>query len=843
MSRRQETRARAWGHWLAGGLLGTALLLVAPAAAQEAAVPVTEETVNSAVDRAVAWIKSQRNAAGHWDQGESGGQFHGGDTGLALLALLYAGENPLSEEMNRSLKWLADRPLDRTYTIGTRAHVFALVPGRTYRRQLQADLDWLVRNISPLDAPMPGSYHYDAFAPGRGSYDNSNSQYGVLGVWMATDAALTVPASYWELVSGHWMRDQNGDGGWGYTGGGSGEGGSTGSMTAAGLATLYVVLDRLYVDRPRDAVEIAGGIDRALAWFAREFTTENPRGSAEWKYYYLYGVERIGRASGQKYFRDLDWFRVGAAELLRRQRPNGSWEGAGGSGDFAMSDLRNTAFALMFLCHGRAPLLFNKLEHGPRPSAAAAPGEAPAIDGPGPAPSDPGNGDWNEDRPDPTVTTETPDRAPTERSARRARASGRRGAPEPPPPPEPDWNNKMRDVAGLVRYAQGSLERLLNWQIVRLDGPLEDLMEAPVLYMCGRTAWEFTDAEVAKLREYCQRGGLLLGVADRDSAEFAAGFRALAGRMFPEFPLEPVPATHPLFNGEVRTVIEDPPPLLHVSNGLRTLMLLSPQDISEAWHRYQPRSREAHFSLGVNIYLYATDKTTGGSRLRTPYIPVQPADITREIRVARVRYAGRWDPEPYGWRRLANYMNNETGTRLVIAEQGVTLDQLQPDEYRVAHITGAEAFELTDAEREGLRRFLTGGGMLIADATGGATAFDEALSRHLTEALRGTAESLGERSPLITGAMPDGVSLRGVTYRRTARRESQGRDYPRLMVHRLGARLAVVQSPLDLSAGLLGTDVYNCAGYDSASTLRIMRNMLLYAHLSPAEKARLERTP
>ncbi len=34
------------------------------------------------------------------------------------------------------------------------------------------------------------------------------------------------------------------------------------------------------------------------------------------------------------------------------------------TGDQATA-LRNTAFAVMFLCHGRAPLMFNKLAHGP----------------------------------------------------------------------------------------------------------------------------------------------------------------------------------------------------------------------------------------------------------------------------------------------------------------------------------------------------------------------------------------------------------------------------------------------------------------------------------------------
>lgn len=737
-------------------LLAGSTILAGALSARADDPEITDEAVATAIERGVAWIKAQRNDAGVWEGG--GAEYNGGDTGLALLALLYAGEDPRRDEMKRGIDWLAGQSLKHTYTYGTRAHVLALA-GKTYREKLQSDLTWLVDNCWPRGEEGAGAYAYEGRAGGK-SWDNSNSQYGVLGVWMATDAGLTVPESYWQLIAEHWMNQQSDDGGWTY----GGKGTSTGSMTAAGLATLYVILDRLYNDRPKDNGRLLTAIDRALGWFGRYYGPENHQGDQQWQFYYLYGVERIGRASGQKYFRNKDWFREGASYLLREQRPDGNWSQRGEH----MSDLRNTAFAIMFLCHGRAPLLFNKLQHGD------------------------------------------------------------------------DWNSKMRDVPGLNRYAEKSLERLLNWQIVRLDGTMDDLLEAPVLYLCGETPWTFSDVEVQKIREYCQRGGLVFGVAAHGKDDFVAGFQALAKRAFPEFPLRPLPDNHPLFSGEVNFPIEKPPSMFEVHSGARTLMLLCAEDIAETWNKAGTRKgNETHFQLACNVYMYATDKSLQRSRLETPSIPLRERPIDRKIEVARIKYAGAWDVEPYGWTRLKNYLNNETASTLLVTS-GVTLDSEDLQAVKIAYMSGTAAFELTPAERSGLRKFLSSGGTLLADAAGGAKPFVDSFEKELRDVLKEDPRVLPPDSFLVTGKeLPGGLDLADVGYRRNARTEARARKYPALKAFGR-TRLNVIFSTLDLSTGLLGTQVYNVRGYDPNGSLKILRNMLMYASLSSSQKTKLK---
>jgi hypothetical protein len=735
-----------------------ALVVAAPVRADE--VPVTDETVESAIVRAAEWLKSKRNDHGHWESGtNTDDKYWAGDSALALLALLYAGEDPRQDDMSAALDWLAAQPMRATYTRGVRAHAFALVPGNKFHRPLVDDLRWLVDAIHPRGSEHAGAYNYLSIpVSGSTRYDNSNSQFGVLGVWMATEAGAHVDglSDYWKLTEAHWLKDQRPDGGWTY----QYDSASTGSMTAAGLSTLYVVLDRRHArtaHKGKQAADVVAAIDRGLDWFGHAFTPDNPHGNSQWKYYYLYGVERMGRASGRKYFRGRDWFRIGAADLLALQSQDGRWPGG----------LHNTSFALMFLCHGRAPLLLNKLEHGD------------------------------------------------------------------------DWNNYLRDVAGLTRYAEHAFERLLNWQIVSLDGTLDDLLEAPVLYLSGQAQWEFSAEQVDRLREYCLRGGMIFAVAQEHGEQFQQAIRALAAELFPAYPLRKLTTTHPLFTGQVQFSIAPPPETFEVHNGVRTLLLLTADDVSTAWNRYEVSRAKKDFWLGCNVYLYATDKTAMHSRLQTPTLPLKPVDIQRTIEVARIRYDGNWDVEPHGWKRLATYMNNATATRLVITP-GVTLDSTVLQDFRVAHITGTGAFALSPGEIAGLRRFLTDGGTLLADAAGGAREFMAALEEQLSDALKTTPQRLSPSSPILTGrGVPGAADLSTVGYRRTVRRPGHGQRLPLLKMYELGKRAAVIHSPLDISAGLLGTQVFDCRGYDPDSALRVMRNMLLYADLSTAEKTRL----
>src|SRR5205085_8433684 len=111
---------------------------------------------------------------------------------------------------------------------------------------------------------------------------------------------------------------------------------------------------------PHDA-----NIEKGIKWISDNYKTllNGESHTQYYPYYGLFGIERIGVASGYKYLGNVNWYDDGANYLLKDQKQNGGWSGT-----------INTALAMLFLVRGRAPVLMNKLEYtiaGPAARAGA----------------------------------------------------------------------------------------------------------------------------------------------------------------------------------------------------------------------------------------------------------------------------------------------------------------------------------------------------------------------------------------------------------------------------------------------------------------------------------------
>jgi len=326
-----------------------------------------DQEVQKGIDRAVQFLWSARKEDGNWEPvklnlGNDVMRFPVGPTALACFALLESGISPQDKRMAKSLRWLGRQKTTKTYTLALRANAW-LAAARTdakYHKDLAADVKALVKGT------QNGSYTYDC--PGGGLVgDNSNSQYGLLGVWAGQKANLEeIPKQYWEVVARHWAKAQNPDGGWGYHKQHRAK--SYPSMTVAGLASMYVCNDNLLADQfAKCGVDAKiPAIDKGLAWLEEairkigldsllEMGPEVHRLPLDM--YYLFGVERVALASGYKYFGNVAWYKTGATRILKSQQPNGAVAGQG-FGDVNVA----TAYALLYLVRGRHPVVFNKLK-------------------------------------------------------------------------------------------------------------------------------------------------------------------------------------------------------------------------------------------------------------------------------------------------------------------------------------------------------------------------------------------------------------------------------------------------------------------------------------------------
>ena len=245
-----------------------------------------------------------------------------------------------------------------TYARALRATALALYDRPQDHWLIREDVNYL------LSSQERGEFTYNnEFARGSNFsfWDNSNSQYGLLGIWSGSEVGIQVPLDFWRDVRAHWTKYQLKDGEWTYR---ADQTDPSRSMTLAGIASLFVAQDYLDGSDYGDQVGRAPfqpALDRALKWLESEDNSviALPQSADFYTYYSLYGLERTGLASGFKFYGDHDWYRQCAAEILAAQSTDGAWGNTGDSFDTVV----DTAFSMLFLARGRHPILMNKLRY------------------------------------------------------------------------------------------------------------------------------------------------------------------------------------------------------------------------------------------------------------------------------------------------------------------------------------------------------------------------------------------------------------------------------------------------------------------------------------------------
>lgn len=707
--------------------LGTIILsLIAGAACPAGAA--TPQQVQKAIEKAQQFLLAHRAPDGTWELSprpelsvnaeqklwDYNGRRWGGLTALSTYALLASGMDPQrSDELKKPIDFLLTANLQGTYALALSSQLVLFLPEKQTREFAKRNVALL---YAGLLAPPPnlihspqlwtdqyGFYTYYAGTP-QGSneplaanafnprnpgvpqpagptwYDRSNGQYAVLGMWALADSGAEIRSLYWQIEDMAWKHAQLKDGGWNYNPMTPGMNESNPAMTAAGIATLFITQD--YATEENWSTCHGGihneAIERGLNWMDQHIDQAFARNNV---YYTMYGVERIGTASGRKYFGTKDWYQLGADYLITHQLPDGSWTDnfpdAQKNPNFVFGQVPDTAFSLLFLARGRAPVMINKLQYE--------------------------NG--------------------TDKNALEA------------------WNERPRDAANLARWAGKAHESYYNWQVVNLRVTPEELHDAPILYISGSAPIKFKPEDEAKLRTFVQEGGMILGNSDCGKDQFSKSFEELGKGLFPGCTWRQAAPTDFIYTEQFKD-FRPRPKVLELTNGIRKLMVLIPEaDASKAWQVRSDQNKSL-FGLGTNIFLYATDKknlyTKGDTYWATPNAAI-PALST--LKVARLNVGTAPDPEPAGWVRMNAIMHNRFRTDLNV--ELVKPEALSAG-YQVAHLTGLGKFTLSAADRAAIKQFVAGGGTLIVDAAGGDVVFADAAENELDAIFEAKTEALEE---------------------------------------------------------------------------------------------------
>ncbi|MDB5303130.1 MAG: A-macroglobulin complement component [Phycisphaerales bacterium] len=763
-----------------------AALLLAVLFASFAGTPArgaTPAEVDAAIEKAKAFIYSQQKANGHWepDNGRVGtkhnhdkmqGDSFGGFSSLATYALLAGGEDYKDPRLVKAIDFLAKADVIGIYSLGLRSQVWLQLPDADKRAKLMAKHDATAIISGMNDGKRnPETKNFWDYGNGKGEdgkgsgrLDHSVSQYGVLGLWAGAQNDVEIDGKVWEGIDSGWKSHQFPEGGWAYssTPKSPNQEVATPSMTAAGVATLFITEDMLNTGR---GVDCKGNItnkniEDGLAWMAKHFGEVNNN-------YAWYGVERIGVASGRKYFGATDWYAEGAEKLVRSQRPDGSWEG----GFAGATPLTATSFGVLFLVRGRAPVMMNKLQYDVVASLTGNISE----------------GNWNQRHRDLANLSH--------------------------------WASRRfeRPLNFQIVNLKVPVDALHDAPILYISGDQtlnfkpEDLAKLREYIDDGGMILANADCGLSKTL-------------------FAKSIETLGRKLYPKYEFRDLPANHVIYTNQLFNKWKDRPRLRGLSNGVRELILLLPDsDPARAWQTQADKTREEAFNIGGDIFLYAIDKHS--FRYKGEIIAVNPRpDIhaDRTAKIARLEVGDNWNPEPGGWQRLSAIFHNQHKVDLTVAT--VKPGESKLAGYKVAHLTGTTKFSLTPAARTELVQFIIHGGTLVIDSAGGSPEFADAAEAELKaifgkEAETALANPLEVTSPVFN--LADG-QIETVTYREFYKRVVGKLRTPRLIGIPRGNRIAVFYSREDLTAGLVGEPMDGISGYSPNSATAIMRNIVSY---------------
>ena len=688
---------------------------------------------------------------------------------------------------------------------------FAAPTPEEFLPQIEQNAEWLQKN-QITDGPRRGAWSYaDRESALEGNGDNSNAQFALLALYEAqrafdaTHAKVHVNDRTWRLAKAYWEGCQNLDGSWGYYKDVAG----TGSMTCAGISSLIIASDMVHqADAKADG-------DHIRCCMQGDVENDRIEQGITWlgKHFTVTGNPGNTRLWWLYYLYGVE--RVGRL-TARRFIGSHDWYREG------------------------ADCLVREQGHVSDGS----------WKGPGHAEQEPVIGTSL------ALLFLSKGRRPV------LLAKLRHG-------PGEDWNQHRSDVGNLTAYVETKWQRDLTWQVIDLAGAsVDDLMQVPVLYLCGNQSplpdGPQQQRELAqKLRGYLDRGGFLFAEGYCGGEGFDRGFRELMTRVFanePEYRLTAC-STRRIRSGTPKRrwrrtscgrcwgsssaaarAWSMPRPIRRMSRGRRCRACGSCRGAagsSISPPRCRRRSTPAR-AIGINVLAYATNREVKWKDEQPATLaaaePARPGragtDLRRQAaspRRLRRGAAGAGQPDGAAARELKIRVDLPARAAEHHRRRPVRLppglharpQQLPPDRPERAAVEDLRRAGRHDPGRFDLRQ--PGVHRVVPPGDG----------RHLPRPSPGARFPAND--PLLTTAY-GGFDLSRVSRREpqprrrrrsVERRRAQGP--PELEGIKFDDRYAVIFSPFDLSCALEKHDSLECRGYSREDAARIGLNVLLYS--------------
>ncbi len=765
------------------------VLLIGQAHRTFAATP-TE--IDTAIDRAKEWLLVHQRIDGGW---EPAGTFalppharqNTGVTALVTYALLCSGVSPGDAAVSKAITNISQATTDGGYALGMRCLLWGSIKLDDKLRSLAIrDTKQLLASVR-REGPARGLFYYTPVGPKDlpTLYDHSVSQLAALGLGTIEDNGVEIPSAFWKWTDQAWRAHQYPSGAWSYINEAGPYSQETPAMTAAGVATLFLTNDRL-----QSSVACKGNVQdpniaMGIEWLSTHFDLVTAArgqilGQATQRYC-LFGISRIGVASGFRLFKNIDWYAQGAEYLVRTQAPDGSYIGQG-------PQPAEIALAVLFLTYGRAPLVVQKLEYT------------------GEGQSKPYN--WNQ-RPRDMANFTAWMGEQTEKRL--------------------NWEIVNLDIApedlhgGPLLYMSGDQPFTLSQA---------DQKSLQTYIQQGGMIVGNADCNSIGFSQNFKKLGTQM-FPSYEFRELPANHAIFARQLFNANKWKVKPRVLALSNGVRELMIL---PSIDMSKAFQQ------HDAKSKAESYDLMANIVSYGMDKNglrphrgTYWVKNGPTTApatvlanGPETRTASKPSTKL-ATVDGTVARLKYSGNWDPEPGGWIRLAAIVHREANLQLQTV--AVPLGEGKLKDYKFAHLTGTTAIKLTPAQRDEIQKFADAGGTLLVDSAGGSAEFATSIEGELNQIFPTGAQDGGAILPIDDPLYRlKGFTIESAFYRTFARHNGLGNlRVPHLKAIAVNKRNAVFYSREDLSAGLVGQPIDGIFGYDPISATPIVRNVILWA--------------
>ncbi len=747
-------------------------------------IVVNPETVQKAIDRSVNFLLSSQKEDGGWDDFS---EYPGGVTSLVVLSLLTAGLPPDHPKVSSGLNYARQRVPKKTYSVALQSMAFCAANPTKFAAEIQRNTEWLVKAQC-----ADGSWGYGE--DGRSNGDPSNTQFALLALYEAQRAGARLSPDDWKNVYGlskkYWLAIRNKDGGFPYNAGSTD---IRGSMTCAGIASLVIVGSQLDGSEASANGEIKccgqdtsndHEINAALKWLAANFTVRYNPVFQQFHLYYLYGLERAGRMTGQRFLGDHDWYSEGAEVLMSIQNP--------ASGKFDSSyqsslgnDYTETAFGLLFLAKGKRQVVISRLKFGK--------GE-----------------DWNHHSMAMQHLTGHTERA---------------------------WK---RDLAWqTIDLQKARLTDLLETPVLFISAS-----NAPVLTNASRDLLkEYVEQGGFIFAEACNGDGCDGKAFDDYMRRFAAEVLGKPlEKLSPDHPI-----WHAERSVDLKALPENFW-LYGVQSCCRLGLVYSPIPLSCRWELNIPYGARPNYGpkiqaeldnttlLGVNVLSYVTGKELK-QKLQSILVLDEVKNLTPTDRgvfvLPQLQHNAAADDAPRAITNLIEWMGKENPFRMSSEHRMVPIADEQLQKYPLVFMHGRGELRFNEAQRSTLRTYLKNGGFIFADAICADEQFTASFRREMAVILNAELQPITEGHELLQGNRFSGFDIRQVNVidpQRTKEQISVSRRKisPQLEIANLEDRIVVVFSPLDLSCALESRHSLQCRGYLRDDAARIGINVILF---------------